>query len=55
MNNSVNYSGFIDWLLDIADEYEPYGYSELSAVEEVANERQAVICKYHWQEDLADY
>lgn len=27
MNNSINYSGYVDMLLDSSDEFEPYGYS----------------------------
>lgn len=27
MNNSINYSGYVDMLLDSSDDFEPYGYS----------------------------
>lgn len=30
MNNSINYSGFVDILLDADDDYEPYGFGETS-------------------------
>jgi len=29
MNNSVNYSQFIDMLLDSSDDFEPYGLAEI--------------------------
>lgn len=31
MNNSINYSGFIDIDLKSDDDFEPYGYSEADA------------------------
>ena len=31
MNNSINYSGFIDLDLKSDEEFEPYGYSEADA------------------------
>jgi hypothetical protein len=28
MNNSVNYSSFVEMVLDSSDDFEPYGYAE---------------------------
>ena len=27
MNNSINYSGYVDMVLDSSDDFEPYGYA----------------------------
>lgn len=37
MNNSINFSGFVDMVLDSTDDFEPYGYAEFSgSADEVA-------------------
>ena len=29
MNNSINYSSFVEMVLDSSDDFEPYGYAEI--------------------------
>lgn len=36
MNNSINYSGFVEMFMDSTDDFEPYGYSVLDAEIEIA-------------------
>jgi len=36
MNNSINYSGFIEMFMDSTDDFDPYGYSVLDAEIELA-------------------
>jgi hypothetical protein len=44
MNQSINYSGFSDMLLDSSDDYEPYGYADTNeGLENIYKEVQS--CK----------
>jgi hypothetical protein len=42
MNNSINYSGFIEFCLNSNDDYEPYGYG---VSPEIADDGKRT-CKY---------
>ena len=42
MNNSINYSGFVDMFLDSEDDFEPYGCSDTNeSLEKIYNSIQS--------------
>ncbi|MCW8901995.1 MAG: hypothetical protein OQK75_00480 [Gammaproteobacteria bacterium] len=43
MNNSINYSGFVEMYIDSSDDFEPYGYSVLDA--EIENAQHSLHLK----------
>lgn len=55
MNNSVNYSGFIDMAFDTGDDYEPYGFSDISdSLESIYKSTQISRSAFHDREYFYD-
>lgn len=42
MNNSINYSSFVEMVLDSSDDFEPYGYAEVAQHHGISTEMPAV-------------
>lgn len=55
MNQSVNYSGFVDMFLDSNEDYEPYGCSEINeSLKKLYNSVQAYKTGFNDRHDIYD-
>lgn len=55
MNDSINYSGFVDILLDSDEDYEPYGCGETSdSLEKIYNCIQSYKAEFEDREYVYD-
>ena len=55
MNDSINYSGFVDMLLDSEDDFEPYGYADTNeSLEKIYNSIQSYKAGFNDREYAFD-
>lgn len=55
MNDSINYSGFVDMLLDSDEDYEPYGCVETSeSLEKIYNSIESDKAEFSDREYIYD-